>query len=58
MVVEIEEVETETFCFVSDAEFCDPGAVSKPRLETTGAGEFLLSNSYMNVIKAVKLYKS
>ena len=31
----------ETFGLVSDEELLKPGAVSKPRFDTTGAGEFL-----------------
>ena len=41
VVVEFEEDEADTFCFASDVEFCEPGAVNRPKLETTGAGEFL-----------------
>ena len=41
VVAEFEEAGAAIFCFVSDAEVCDPGAVRRPRFETTGAGEFL-----------------
>ena len=41
VVAELEEAGAAIFCFVSDAEHCDPGAVRRPRFETIGAGEFL-----------------
>ena len=41
VVVELVDGAAETFCFVSDEELFKPGALSKPRFETIGAGEFL-----------------
>ena len=41
VVVEFVDGVAETFGFVSDEELFKPGAVNKPRFETTGAGEFL-----------------
>ena len=46
VVVEFVDGVAETFGFVSDEELFKPGAVSKPRFETTGAGEFLKQKEY------------